>query len=253
MEPMTDRNLDKTTLKLEPSSPEPLYNQIKNAILHYIEENDLQSEDKLPSERELCEFFSVSRLTVRRAVDELIRLGVVFRRPGKGLYISYPKLQQRLLIVTSFSEAVAALGHTPGARLLDMELIEGSAKVCKEMGLPAGAQLLRTHRLRLVDNIPFSVCTSCLNYELLGGIEKELGQQNLYHLIENRYGVELAKTNSQLEATLADHAMAALLDIKPGAPLFLMSGVVCSPDGQPVEYFEAYYRGDRMRFITESD
>lgn len=249
---MTDKDLDKTILQLDPSSSEPLYNQIKNAILQYIEENELQSEDKLPSERELSEFFSVSRLTVRRAIDELIRLGVVFRRPGKGLYIGYPKLQQRLLIVTSFSDAVAALGHTPGTRLLDVDLIEGSARICKEMGLPVGAQLVRTHRLRLVDNIPFSICTSYLNYQLLGGIEKEIGQQNLYRLIEDHYGVELAKTSSLLEATLADHRMAALLDIKPGAPLFLMCGVVCSPDGQPVEYFEAYYRGDRMRFMAES-
>lgn len=240
-------------LKLSNSSSEPLYTQIKDSILEFIEVNDLQSEEKLPSERELVELFSVSRMTVRHAVDELIRLGVVFRRPGKGLYVGYPKWKQRLLKVTSFSEAFASMGHTPGTQILETEFMTGTPQVCKNMGLPKDSQVLYTRRLRLVDNIPFSIQSSYLNYELLPGIEKEFSGQNLYPLIEQNYGVKLQKTEAMLESTLADHAMAALLDIKPGAPLFLMCGVVQSSNGMPVEYFEAYYRGDRMRFLVESE
>jgi len=250
---MRDKALDKTILKLNPSSSEPLYNQIMDRILEYIEVNDLHSEAKLPSERELGEYFSVSRMTVRRAVDELIQLGVVLRRPGKGLYVGYPKWKQRLLMVTSFSEAFASMGHTPGTQVLEVEIVTGSQQVCRNMELPMDTQVLRTRRLRLVDNIPFSIQTSYLNYDLLPGIEKKLEGQILYNLIKDHYGVKLAKTEAMLESTLADHAMAALLDIKPGAPLFLMCGLVQSSDGLPVEYFEAYYRGDRMRFQVESE
>lgn len=250
---MTKAALDITMLTLSPSSSEPLYTQIKDSILEFIEVNDLQSEVQLPSERELVELFSVSRMTVRRAVDELIRLGVVFRQPGKGLYVGYPKWKQRLLKVTSFSETFASMGHTPGTQVLETEFLEGPPRVCKNMGLPMDAQVFYTRRLRLVDNIPFSIQSSYLNYELLPGIEDELSGHNLYHLIESHYGIKLEKTEAMLESTLADHAMAALLDIKPGAPLFLMCGVVQSPEGHPVEYFEAYYRGDRMRFMVESE
>ncbi len=250
---MAEKNLDKSILKLHPSSSEPLYNQIKDRILEYIEVNDLPSEAKLPSERELGEIFSVSRLTVRRAVDELIQLGVVLRRPGKGLYVGFPKWKQRLLMVTSFSEAFESMGHTPGTQILETEFMTGTQRTCKNMGLPIDAQVLRTRRLRLVDNIPFSIQTSYLNYDLLPGIENKLEGQILYQIIEDHYGVKLAKTEAMLESTLADHAMAALLDIKPGAPLFLMCGLVQSSDGLPVEYFEAYYRGDRMRFQIESE
>jgi GntR family transcriptional regulator len=238
--------------KINPNSSEPLYDQIKQSILDFIEKNDLSSGDLLPSERELCERFTVSRLTIRKAIDELIRLGVVFRRPGKGTYISQPKLQQRLLVVTSFTEAITKEGHTPGARLLEMEILQGSKKVCDLMELPEGSALLRTKRLRFVDEIPFSIQTNYLRYDLLPGIELEIEKASLYPLIETRYNIKLVKTKAMLEAIVADYACAALLWVKPGTPLFLMSGAVRDSQDRVIEYFKATYRGDRMRFITES-
>jgi GntR family transcriptional regulator len=237
---------------INPQSSEPLYEQIRRSILDFIEINDLQPGSILPSERELSEVFSVSRLTIRKAIEELIRLGVVFSRPGKGTFIGQPKIQQRLLVVTNFTDAILKLGHIPGAKILEKEIIKASGKICQKMGVTEGTPLLHMRRLRFVDEIPFSIQSIYLNCELLPGIDQLVEKSSLYSLIEEKYGIKLSKTKAILEAVVADYTCASLLWVKPNTPLFIMSGAVSDSQGRVIELFKCLYRGDRMRFETES-
>jgi GntR family transcriptional regulator len=240
--------------KLNPKSPKPLYSQVKEAITDYIELNNLQPNDPLPSERELAEVFQISRLTVRKALNLLIQDGVAFQQAGKGTYISSPKLQQRLLVLTSFTEAVTQEGHTVGTQLLDFEMKEGRPSLYRALELEPGKPVLVVRRLRFVDGSPFSIATSYLPCELAQGISaKDMQSHSLYGLLDARCGIRLAKTHAFLEAASADSYEAGLLNIKPGSPLFLMKGTARSAAGLVVEYFEVYYRGDRLRFSAESD
>lgn len=238
--------------RLDHSSPTPLYVQVKSALLEYIRENNLKENDQLPSERELGELFKVNRLTVRKALDELAQLGVVFRQPGKGTYISQPKLKQRLLVVTSFSDAIKRTGHTPGSQVLGVEKIVGNQYINEQLGIPPDSEVISIKRLRFVDQIPFSIGTSYLDYKLVPDIENHIEKHSFYWLLEEKYQLKLAKTHASLEVILADDDQASLLGIRPGSALFFMSGTVCSPSGHPIEYFEVYYRGDRLKFVTES-
>jgi GntR family transcriptional regulator len=240
-------------INLNHDSPEPLYSQVKAAILEFIEMNNLVSDDVLPSERELCSKLGVSRLTIRKAVDDLIQVGVLVRRAGKGTYVNQPKLQQRLLVVTSFSDAISKEGHVPGSQLLEILHIPASSKMAKNMCLQPGTPLLRMKRLRFVDFIPFSLGISYIPYHLVPGIEDKLQSHSFYWLLENEYHLKLSKTQAHLEATLADQYFSNYLNVKIGSPLFLMTGNVCDQDLCVIEHFEAYYRGDRIRFTVESD
>lgn len=239
--------------KVDPKSPIPLYSQIKDAILNFIEVNNLQPGDLLPSERELCEVFSVSRLTVRKAITLLIQDGVVFQQAGKGTFISSPKIQQRLLVLTSFTEAITQEGHTPGTQVLEFAMSQPKPSICRKLEVPYGSSLLMVRRLRFIDNSPFSISTSYLPPEVIASISREDLQHNsLYGLLDKRCGIKLAKASAVLEVAVADQYEAMLLTIKPGMPLFLMQGTTRSTEGALVEYFEVLYRGDRLRFSTES-
>jgi GntR family transcriptional regulator len=243
----------KMTSELNPKSPIPLYSQVKEAILDYIQENNLQPNNMLPSERELSELFGVNRLTVRKAMDEMSRQGIIFRQAGKGSFISMPKLKQKLLVVTSFSDAIRQTGHTPGARVLEISIRQGGPKVCKEMEIEPDTTVIKIARLRYVDYVPFSLATSYLKYDLVPGIEDLVESNSFYGLLEEKYHLKLAKTVASLEVTLSEEPITSYLDIKRGSPLFLMTGTVRDPSNLVIEYFEALYRGDRFKFITESN
>jgi len=240
-------------LKLDSSSPKPLYAQLKDAIMDYVDVNQLQPNAALPSERELCNMFGVSRLTVRKAIGILIQNGVVFQQPGKGTFVNQPKLQQQLLALTSFTEAIKQEGHTPGTQLLDWKVMEGKPSICHSLGLEPFSSIILVRRLRSVDHYPFSLATSYLPYDLASKISRNDFQDNsLYGLLEQKCSLLPAKTEVSLEVACADRYEATLMGIQAGDPLFLMKGRTLTASHQVMEYFEVYYRGDRLRFTTES-
>ncbi len=233
-------------------SPEPLYEQVKKALLNFIEDNNLSAGTLLPSERELSEIFGISRLTVRKAIEELATVGIVFKKTGKGTFVAEPKIQQQLLVVTNFTDAISKIGHIPGAKIIEKEMVFGDPKTCQKMGLSDGAKLFHMKRLRFVDDLPISIQSIYLNYELLPGIEDLVENHSLYSVIQDHYKIKLAKTKAVLESVVADYSCANLLWVKPNSPLFIMSGTVSDSMGRVIELFKCYYRGDRMRFITET-
>jgi GntR family transcriptional regulator len=242
-----------TMIAIDLKSAKPLYSQVKTAILDYIEENDLNPGSVLPSERELSHLFSISRLTIRKALDHLEQEGTIFRQQGKGAFVGSSKLQQPLLVLTSFTEAVRQEGHTPGTQLLGYEIMENRHSISRKLNLEPGSKVLRISRLRSVDNLPFSLATSYLDAALAENLTQEdLQTQSLYSILQEKHNIILTKTKATLETVAVEHADALLLNIKPGAPVFLMSGVTISKSGKVIEYFKVLYRGDRLKFMTES-
>jgi len=242
------------TLKLDRNGTDPLYDQAKQAIQEYIVAHQLAPNSLLPSEREFSELFSVSRLTLRKAIDELVEEGRVFRRPGKGTFVSLPKFEQRLFVLTSFTEAVKQEGHTPGTQVLEVKVETASHSVCEALKIAVGLPVLKVQRLRSVDNIPFSIATSYLPHDLTANLQPaDFQTHSLYALLENKCGISLAKSQVSLEATVAKRNEATLLKVKANAPLFLMRGTVAEKAGRVIEYFKVVYRGDRLRFVAESN
>lgn len=240
--------------RINRNGPEPLYDQVKEAIVAYIEQERLGPNDLLPSEREFCDRFGVSRLTLRKALERLIQEGLVFRRAGKGTFVSLPKLEQRLLVVTSFTEAIRQEGRTPGTQLLGVEVAEESARICEHLEIPLGSQVLKVRRLRSVDDQPFSLATSYLPHDLTSNLQAgDLQASSLYALLKDKCHLELARSKVTVEATVADAVEAALLHIKPGGPLFRMTGTLRTTTGRVIEYSRVLYRGDALRFVAESD
>ena len=198
-------------------------------------------------------YFQVSRLTVRKVLDYLIQEGRVIRRPGKGTFVSLPKLQQPLPILNSFTEAVLQEGHTLGTQLLNFEVKEENFRVSQELQIEPGEPVLKVHRLRFVDNLPFSLSTSYLPHELAHQIEStDLQTRSLYAALRDKCGIQLKKTIATVDVTSAYEHEASLPKVRTTAPMFLMRGNIKDGSGRVAEYFNVLSRGDRLRFIAES-
>src|SRR6056297_1948074 len=109
---------------VEKDSPIPLYYQLSEVLKTQIEEGNLEPHERLPSERELSEHYDVSRMTARKALSEIESEGYIYRSQGKGSFVAEPKLRQSLFELTSYTEDMKRRGLTPGAKVLNIEVID---------------------------------------------------------------------------------------------------------------------------------
>lgn len=238
---------------LERNCPQPIYEQIKDAIVNLIDRTPLQANEPIPSERDLCERFGVNRLTVRKAIDELVQDGVLFRQPGKGTFVSPPKITQPLLVLRSFTEAMLQEGYVPGTRVHSIELQASSPKICQKLQIAVGMPVIKLVRVRYIDNLPLSLVTSYLPRDLVPKLElSDIGAVSLYSLLREKCGLHLVRSSVTLEPTVARYWEAALLNIQIGLPMMLLRGLVFTENSRVLEYCVALYRGDKVRFAAES-
>src|SRR3954453_12034485 len=142
--------------KIDPTSPVPKYFQLREILLDLIEDDELPVDSSIPSERELCQRYGLSRMTVRQAVDHLVSEGRLYRVPGKGTFVARPKLDMPLRLV-SFTEDMQARGLTPGARELDRRTVPANPHLARVFGVPPGAGVHVVERLRTADGEPMAI------------------------------------------------------------------------------------------------
>jgi GntR family transcriptional regulator len=230
----------------------PRYAQIRADLLEAMEAGTLKPGDRAPSERELTERYGVSRMTARHALDTLQASGYLTRVPGSGTFVSQPKFEQRLSVVTSFTEEAHLRGMVPDTRVLSTALIQADAHMAERMHLRPDSPIIQFQRLRLVSGTPMALETSNLPLGRFPGLESvNLGHDSLYRILLERYGFKPAHAVQSIEVMAAGTFEAGLLSVKPGAPLLLLERFTRDGGDQIVEYVRSFYRGDKYRFVTD--
>lgn len=229
----------------------PVYCQIQDTIKKKIELKEWGPGSTIPSERKLCEMFSVSRLTVRQAIQGLVDDGYLVRKRGKGTFIQERKIEQQLVGVTSFTSLMKAQGKTPKNELLSLQRIVAPDIVKRELNLTEHSQILCIKRIRLADEIPMAIETTFLpldyqNYSLEQNIHS-----SLYEFIENNLNLKIGNAKQTIEAGIAGKNEAKLLHIPVHAPLLLINKVTYLADGRPFEYVISAYAGERFKFSLD--
>jgi GntR family transcriptional regulator len=226
----------------------PKYYQVKRQLLDLT--SAMAPGSPVPPERELARQYETSRTTVRQALTELVVEGRLLRMQGKGTFVAKPKVAQ-VLELASYTEGMRQHGLHPQTRILDIGYVTADEHLSDLLGIRPGGRALRLHRLRLADGEPMSIDTSHLPARRFPGLRKQLERHaSLYETLRTDYGIDLAEAEETIETVLADPHHAQLLGVDPGIPLLLLSRHAIDSTGQPVEWAQSWYRGDRYKFIT---
>jgi GntR family transcriptional regulator len=198
----------------------------------------------LPSERRLCADLAVSRPTVRAAVDDLVRDGLLVRRHGAGMFTARPKIAQEL----------TAAGRVDGvwtSRTLSIARASAGARAGRRLRITPAAPVLRISRLRLADGAPIAIDRLCVPAGLVPGLTGEdLERSSFYQLLRTRYQIEVATAEQSVEATVTDEEESALLKVPVCSPALLFERTTRDGAGQVVEFTRSLYRGDRYRLLA---
>jgi GntR family transcriptional regulator len=234
-------------------SPLPLYHQLKETLLTLIDGDKLRVGEAIPTERELGERFGVSRITVRRAIDELAREGRLVTRQGKGTFVAPPKIERHISKLKSFTQEMVAEGHRPGSVLLLLRHEPEPGHGAAALNIDPDTPLWIVERLRLADGEPMSLSLAYLHLPPEMSLSPlELQQEvSLWSLLE-RKGIAIVRTDETLEAVAAGERQAELLQTKKGAPLLLVEGIAYASGPEPVEYHRIYNRGDRSKYSVQT-
>jgi GntR family transcriptional regulator len=228
-----------------------LYSRVETVLAGEISDGQLKVGDQMPTEDFLIERFEVSRITVRRAVQNLVSRGLVEIRRGKGTFVTAPKITQELTELSGFVEDMQALGRKPTARLIGKEVETADANVARHLALTKGERVVRIRRVRLADGIPLSFDETYLPLEIGKKIiTNNLKVEPIFSLLERKYDVPLVEAEYKLEAVAAEAEVAAALRVKQGSPIFRIERTSYSTRNRPVDYEKLYYRGDLVRFVT---
>lgn len=225
----------------------PLYLWLAAQLAERIKSGTLAPGDALPAERKIADRYGVSRVTVRRAMEELVTDGLIDQRQGAGTFVS-KRLQQPLSILTSFSEDVRARGMVPESVFLNRSTGIASPEEAIGLGLKPGEPVSRISRLRKADGLPLAVENATLVRVALP--DPEAVTDSLYHVLEGT-GSRPMRAVQRLSAVAVDARTAELLDVPVGSPGLSMLRVGYLGDGRAIEFTRSTYRGDRWDFITE--
>src|SRR5246500_3828625 len=229
----------------------PLYSRVETVLAGEITDGTLKLGDQLPTENSLIARFEVSRITVRRAIQNLVSRGLVEIRRGKGTFVAAPKITQELTELSGFVEDMHAVGRKPTARLIGKEILTADQTVASQLELTKGERVVRIRRVRLADGIPLSFDETFLPLEIgKKVIANNLKVEPIFSLLERKYDIPLIEAEYKLEAVAAEPEVAAALKVKQRSPIFRIERISYSTGGRPVDYERLHYRGDLVQFVT---
>jgi DNA-binding GntR family transcriptional regulator len=227
------------------------HQDLADALRLRIASHDLGARGALPGELDLAREYGTSRVTVRRALDQLRREGLVTSRRGSGWFAAGDLLRQPLGRVTTVEAAVEAAGARPGRRVTGFGFVAAPAFVADALRLDPGGEVLRVERVNLADDEPFALVTVWVRADVGADVSRaDIERTTFYDLLPLR-GVELESVHQTITAEVAEPDVATALACAPGDPLLLVRRVTSDASGEPTLYSEHRYPADRTSFEIE--
>lgn len=226
------------------------YNKIADYYLHLIESKALADGDRLPSEAEMSLLFKASRITVRRAMEEIAKAGYLERIQGKGSFVRTLKRDLQLNHLEGFTEEMKAKGLTPTSGVISACIQPCEQNVADHLAIETGAQITLIKRLRLADDEPVAFERVFVPFHLYPELVHEDLSGSLYGLLADR-GLKVSRASQNISAGFAPRAVCDLLKISQNAPTLNIERITYLDDGTPLEYVLSIYRSDRYTFHVD--
>ncbi len=219
---------------------------LRRHLIDLIHEK-LAPHDKLPTERDLADEFSLSRLTVRQVLARLESEGWVYREQGSGTFVGEPRIAKSLEL-TSFSEDMRARGLRPGSDQVKILELPAGAEVGRALEISPRASVLHFHRIRTADGAAMCIEDSYIPAALAPGLSGTNVEGSLYELLESRFHLKVDHADQTIRATVLSPSDAALLGSVEFGPAFDVTRVGFDARGRRLEYARSVYRGDRYSY-----
>lgn len=228
---------------------QPLYDQLVDILSEKID-HEYRPGDLIPSERELSERYGLSRTTVRLALQELERLGLVVRQHGRGTFVADRSAQTtNLMQAYSFTEQMRGMGRDPLTTILEFSEVEADKNLVEHMNVRLGERLFKIKRLRSADAMPMMVERTYLPARKFLTLRRPmLEQKPLYDIIEQDFYEKINVAEEEFFASIARPADAHMLDISEGAPVLDLVRTTYNVHNEIVEYTLSVARADQFKY-----
>ncbi|RZI85975.1 MAG: GntR family transcriptional regulator [Rubrivivax sp.] len=232
----------------------PLHGQIKHHLREKILDGSYSAGGQMPSESELCSAFSASRITVRQALGDLQKEGLIYKVHGKGSFVSRPKAFQNVSTLQGFAESMSAMGHEVLNQLKSLRFVAADGDVAKRLQVPVGTTVTEIRRVRLLNREPVSLELTWVS-EVLGRrlAQADLLTRDIFLILENDCGVRLGHADIAIDAVLADEDIAQALAMEVGLPVLRIERLTHDVQGRPVDHEFLYFRGDAFQYRLRSE
>jgi GntR family transcriptional regulator len=201
---------------------------------------------RLPGERELALDCKVARMTIRRAIDQLIQEQKLERRAGSGTFITYAPITHEFRL-KSFTEEMTSLGLKPSSRILLFKYVKADSIKSSLLNVPIGSALLKCTRLRMADGVALGVETVYLPIAYFPGIKEVDLNGSLYELLKQRYGIQIINANTSFSASIPSQEVADQLDIQKNRACLELEMTDLDQNGRVIMLAECVYIGDQYK------
>lgn len=240
--------------QLLPLSPVPLYSQLKELLRTRILDGTYPPHSRMPSESELGQAHGVSRITVRQALGDLQKEGLIFKIHGKGTFVAKPKAFQNVSTLQGLAESMTQMGYEVLNRLRSFKFVPASALVAERLQVEEGSLVTEIKRVRLINREPVSLEVTYLPQAVGEKLEKaDLATRDIFLILENDCGIALGHADLAIDAALADSDLAQALLVEEGAPIMRIERLTHAADGTPLDFEHLYYRGDAFQYRLRID
>jgi GntR family transcriptional regulator len=228
----------------------PIYLRFARRIESAIQRGVIKPGEALPSERDIAMMADISRVTVRKAVQDLVQQGLLVQRHGSGTFVTpkVSRVEQSLSQLTSFTEDMARRGKVVRSRFLDRGVFAPSPEEVMVLGLAAGERVSRINRLRMADETPLAIERATMSVASLP--DPESVEVSLYAALEKN-GCRPVRAVQRISALSLDEADAHILQVEPGSASLKIERISYLPSGRVVEFTRSIYRGDAYDFVAE--
>ncbi|WP_088043993.1 GntR family transcriptional regulator [Bacillus sp. EAC] len=240
--------------KLDKNSPLPIYFQIQEILKEKISSGEWNPGERIPSEQALSEMLNVSRMTIRQALNNLVKESLISRKRGIGTFVSVKdgiEVEESLQALRSFSEDISSIGMTPTNKLLGFSTTEADEYLAEVLSIECGSEVFKIERCRLANEHPIAIETTYIPKYLVNRIDEQVLNHSLYEYFEVSLGYSIKKATKWIKASLMSESDSLILEVAEESPALELHQITYINDDVPLEYVSCIYRADRYRFTID--
>ena len=243
--------MQSTTVKLDRNSSCPLWEQLEEIIRNQIDDGFWKPGEAILSENILSKTYGLSRMTVRSVITRLVHEGLLYRVPGKGTFVSEPKIVTTPLAYIGVRGQLEKKGYEITTEVTRNEMVVITERVAKKLNVEPNSRVYMVERIRLIKGKPLSIHRSYIKFDTDPKISNnQLEQEQLCNILRDSYKIIPTKVEETLELSYSSEKYTSKLGVSESHPLLYLQDINYMNE-EVVEYSEVYFRGDQVKLSFE--